>query len=173
MTLLLLLAGCPKPVTEVPPALVSDPAAAAAAAQAAGRVEGGVWVDAVYPFSVRIPEGWAVVPGSGGDVRFRTSDTTGEIDVEVRAVPGGPREPLPRAGCTWDFVDTARYRELRLPAPLTVATCSPIEADGERVLGWYFGETDVTYTVEAAIAPGSLDRALGTLGEMLGTVRMR
>lgn len=172
MSLLLLLA-CHKRVPEPDPALVAPVVSDPAARTPAGVVRDGVWTDALYPFSLAVPPGWTAVPGADPSLRLTLQDPATGTVVEVRAVPGSGAGPTPRPGCTWDFVDTARYRVLHLPVPITVATCSPAVPDEARVLGWYFGDVEVSWQVEAAIPNGALDAGVRGVEGMLGSVRLR
>ncbi len=171
--MILALLGCHKPTVEVVPALVAPPVDIAGEAAPTGAVRDGVWQDARYPFSVAIPEGWVATPGSGAEVRVVLTDPTEAVRVEVRVLAPDAPGPQPRPGCTWDFVDSSRYRVLHLPGVITVATCYPTQPDDPRVLGWYFGDPDLRWGVEASVANGALDRGLRTVADMLGTVRLR
>ena len=171
--MILTLLGCHRPPAEVAPDLVAPPVDLRGEAAPTGVVRDGIWQDARYPFSIRVPEGWVVTPGPGAEVRVVLSDPTEAVRVEVRRLSPDAPGPAPRPGCTWDFVDSSRYRLLHVPGVITVATCYPTQPDDARVLGWYFGDADPRWAVVASIPNGALDRGLHTVADMLGTVRLR
>lgn len=171
LLLALALAGCRRKPVEAPP-LVVPPAPPAPAT--AGTVVDGRFVDALYPFSIDAPPGWLVTPGVAPDALRVTLVHQGSgAQVEVRVVAGGTTDPLARAGCTWDFVDTARYRDLRLPLTVTVATCAPDDPLQPRVLSWGFLDRDLTWHVDAVLSTTRPREARAAVEELVGTFRLR
>lgn len=147
--------ACKKPVPppEPVPSLVAP--AAVAAPVPAGSVMDGVYVDREWPLSVRVPEGWDVEIGTGDAVRATFVDPETRVRVEFSAWRGeaGPRE---RKGCVWTFEDLAHYRAVRVPEPVTVATCTPDDPKRARVLGWFVGREGVAWSAEAVVPEGVL-----------------
>lgn len=171
MTLLVLLA-CRHPTVDPAPALVPpDPTPLAIPP---GEIRGGVYQDALYPFSIALAPGWtSISPGTAPGERVAFEDpVTGSV-VRVRVRSEATVGPLPRADCDWAFTDSARYRVLPLNRPVTVATCTPHALDGPRLLGWYVGDGALAWTIEAAVPSGALLHARPAIEAMLGSVRLR
>lgn len=74
---------------------------------------------------------------------------------------------------SWDFVDTARYRDLRLPLTVTVATCAPDDPLQPRVLSWGFLDRDLTWHVDAVLSTTRPREARAAVEELVGTFRLR
>jgi hypothetical protein len=169
---IVLLLGCRHRPVEPPPPLV--PMEVAVAGAPAGTVEGGLFTDAAWPFTISVPEGWTATPGvAGGATRVTLADTLTGTTVQVLVAPGREPGPAPRDDCDWDFVDTARYRVLHLNRPVTIATCTPHAPDGPHRLGWYVADGDLAWTIEASVPRGGLADVRPTLEPMLGTIRLR
>lgn len=171
MTLLLLLACARKPV-EVP-ALIAPPPPTPPP-PTAGAVVDGRFVDALYPMSIEVPPRWSAEPGLNPDaLRVTLVHLPTGARVELRADPGGTADPLPRPDCTWDFVDPARYRALRLPAPVTAATCIAEDPLQPRVLGYGTVDRDLAWHLDIVLPPTRAREARAALDEVLGTLRFR
>lgn len=175
LTLLLLAAvGCRHPGKRAE--LVQDPGARAAEAPRApaGSVVDGVWNDARFPWTIHVPSGWEVVPGvEGENPRLTLVDGTTRARVEVSVFPGGALGPRERRGCAWEFTDTAGYRALAVPGPMTVGTCTPEDARYARVLGYYLQKDGVAYDVEEVLPPGKLVDGKVAADACLGGLRLR
>ncbi len=156
MILLLVLGGCPRPLP--PAALVDDASddASGAGQVPAGSVQGGIWTDERYPWTLRVPPTWTAQPGvDGGGPRLVLVHAGTGVRVEVSVVPNGAVGPRPRPGCEWTFEDHAGYRALVI-TPLVAATCTPEDARNPRVLGYFLVEGGEAYDLEAVIPPGQL-----------------
>lgn len=171
---LLTLGACRKPIAD--PDLVRDPNApdpGAVQAVAAGSVTGGVWTDARYPYTLRVLEGWELVPGTDGQ-NPRATVVHGETRarLEVSAIPGGALGPRPRVGCSWSFTDSAHYRALNVN-PVTVATCTPDDPRHARILGYFLVRDGVAYDLEAVLPPGGLLAGKEATDQAVSAFRLR
>lgn len=144
----------PAPPPEPAPSLVAPPIALAGSP--AGSIHDEVYVDREWPLSVRVPDGWDVEIGTAdATVRATFVDPETRVRVEFGAWRG---EAVPRArkGCAWTFTDTARYRAVRVPEAVTVATCTPDDPRRQRVLGWFVGREGIAWSAEAVVPEGAL-----------------
>ena len=171
--LALLLVGCPKPkATEAAPDLVSPDAAGAPVAT--GRVLDGAYVDGAYPLSVAVPPGWVAVPGADASaVRVVLQDPEGDVTVSIVGVRGDVLAPRPLPGCTWTFVDTARYRAVKVRGAVLAATCTPEDAAGARVLTYVVAQEGMLWNVEGRVPQGHLRARKLDLDVIAGGVRFR
>lgn len=99
---------------------------------------------------------------ASGNLRSRERLPDG-VAWEVWTFPAtsSPLTPRPRAGCTWDFVDTVgRTRGLAHADSLAVATCEPDQPNAARVLGWYARCGERAWHLELITPPGTLAYAL-------------
>lgn len=168
---LLLLAGCPKPVLEAQPSLVETPTVAPVPT---GRVTSDIYVDGTFPLSVAVPRGWIATPGSdGGDVRVVLQDPEGDVTVTLAGTRGETLVPRPLPGCTWTFTDAARYRAVKVRAEVLAATCTPQDADAPRTLAYAVGHEGMVWHVEGRITPGRLRAGKADLDLVAGGVRFR
>ena len=154
--LLAWLLACPRPTP--PDALIGEDGAAGEAARAAptGAVVNGVWADRRYPWTLRVPAGWEVRPGDESDgPRASFAHAESGAVLQVWALPDGEPGPHTRAGCAWQFVDTAGYRALPSP-PTRVATCTPADAREPRRLGYFVHADGVAYDLELVLPAGAL-----------------
>ncbi len=148
MIVLLLLGACKKPV---PPPPLEDIVLPPPAIVLSGQVVDGVFVDDAFPLQVPLPEGWYATPGRADTpLRLRAiHDETG-ARVEILALPAGVAEPLSRAGCEWDFLDTGRYRSLAGADEVTVATCVPDQPGDAHVFAVLVPRAELTWSLEIA-----------------------
>lgn len=172
--ILLVLAGCPKPipVDEAPPPL--DAPEAAPAVPEAGALVEGTYTDEDLPFTLPVPEGWEARIGAREDgLRVSLSDPETGTEVEVWTFKGGGTEPRRRGECAWTFSDSGRYRAPRVAADITVATCTPDDPDRPRVLAWILVHDDITYEIDAIIPEGALGAGRAKAEGVVGSVRFR
>lgn len=172
MILLLTLLACPKPAPDPDSALVTE--APPPPIPPAGTFTEGTFLDVDLPFTVRVPDGWLPRVGNSPDaLRVSLTDSVTGVRVEVWAFHEGPLQPRPRAGCTWTFEDTARYRALKVTGDILVATCTPDDPDGPRVLGYYLAHDGVSYHLESVIPEGRLLSGKAAADRIVGTLRYR
>jgi len=172
--LLVAAAGCRHPGGRAALVESGDERAAEAASAPAGAVADGVWSDARYPWTIHVPSGWEVVPGVDGEnPRLTLVDGRTRARLEVSVFPGGALGPRERRGCAWEFTDTAGYRALAVPGPMTVGTCTPEDARYARVLGYYLQHDGVAYDVEEVLPPGKLLDGKAAADACLGGLRLR
>jgi hypothetical protein len=168
--LLLVLLSC-RHAAAPDPALLSSPPAAAEIVPA-GAVVDGVWEDARYPWTMRVPRGWEAVVGEEGHGPRLTivhSESRARLEVSVRddAAPG----PRPRRGCAWTFESDGGYRAIPGAGPLRAATCSPDEAQDARLLGYFLVRGGRAWDFEVVAPPGALLEAKRQTDQVLSTVR--
>lgn len=172
LVLWLLLGGCRHPAPPEAPALVVDPTVVRPGPTPAGRVVEGVWEDARWPLRLVVPAGWTARPGADADRLRLTLEGPDGVRLEVLALDPGAG-PGPRPECAWDFVDRGRYRVLHVARPITVATCTPIDADGPLRQGWYLDEEGLTWGFEAVLPAGRRLDGRHAVETLLGTVQVR
>lgn len=168
------LAGCRPRAT--PLALVREAEVSGSATPAApsGTFANGTWSDARYPWSIHVPPGWEVLPGTERtNPRLTMVHTESRARVEVSVVPDGRLGPRPRRGCTWAFEDLGGYRALAIVGPVKVGTCSPEDARDARVLGYFLVEEGIAYDIEAVLPPGRLLEGKEVTDTMVGGFRLR
>lgn len=171
MILLLTLAGCPKrpDVEEGPPAALPPPSAPAAPAVATGHVDGTEYVDGDLPFRLRVPEGWTAAPGTeGAPLRVAVEDPVSHCRLEVKTWDDPQPGPHPRVGCAWTYTGEGHYRVVRVADPVVVATCTPDDATGARVLGYYFEHAGRVYGLEEIVPAGALLPGKTALDDAIG-----
>lgn len=167
----LLLGGCRKPFLEVQPLLVETPTVAPVPT---GRLVGDVYVDGTFPLSVAVPRGWVATPGrDGGDVRVVLQDPDGDVTLTIARTRGDTLAPRPIAGCTWTFIDAARYRAVKVRGEVIAATCTPDDPDAARVLAYVVGQEGMLWHIEGRITPGRLRPGKADLDLVAGGVRFR
>lgn len=168
--LVLLLGGCPKPPEPPPPELVVAPPVVEL--PRAGVVTDGTYVDGAHGVSLRIPEGaGATVGAEGGPLRLTILHPAARV--ELWAMEGAGLPPRPREDCDWTFEDSARYRALKVTEPVRLATCTPREPDGPRVLAWLIERGGVCYQLAAVIPQGGLAQGRAAADAIAGTMRFR
>lgn len=172
IALVILLGGCKKP----PPPPVENPAlvegAAVAPPSPAGTLADGHYQDARWPLTVEVPDGWTALVGSeAGDVRLSVTEPESRVTVEVKVT--GALGPTPRDGCSWTFVDDARYRVVRTTREVRVATCTPFDAQDVRVFGVYLAGEAAWVELEATMPPGKLLAGRAAVERVAGEVRFR
>ncbi|MDP2305978.1 MAG: hypothetical protein Q8P18_08115 [Pseudomonadota bacterium] len=168
---LLLLAGCRKPFLEPQPPLVETPTVAPVPT---GRVTADVYVDGTFPLSVPVPKGWVATPGhDGGEVRVVLQDPDGDVTVTIAGTRGDALAPRPIPGCTWTFIDAARYRAVKVRAEILAATCTPDDPDDPRVLAYVVSHEGMLWHVEGRVTPGRLRPGKADLDQVAGGVRFR
>jgi len=169
--LLLLLAGCPKLVSEAQPPLVETPSVTTVPT---GRVTGDGYVDGTFPLTVAVPRGWVATPGTdGNDVRVVLQDPEGDVTITIAGTRGDTLTPRPLPGCTWTFVDAARYRAVKVRAEVLAATCTPEDPDAPRILAYVVGNEGMVWHVEGKVTPGRLRAGKVDLDVVAGGVRFR
>ncbi len=151
MILLWLWVACRKPAPPPPLQVVEQPTEELAPA---GVVADGVFVDDRWPLVVPVPEGWSAEPGRADTpLRIRAAHADTGAVVEILALPIGATEPLSRAGCSWDFLDTGRYRGLAVTDEVTVATCVPDRPEDSHVFAVLLARPEVVWSLEIAPEP--------------------
>lgn len=144
------------------------------AAAPSGAVLNGVWQDSEFPWTLRLPPDWEVVPGShGGNPRVTLIHRESRARIEVSAWPDGELGPRPRRGCSWSFEDVGGYRALAIAGPIKVATCSPDDARDARILGYFLLEPGTAYDIEAVLPPGRLIDGKDATDAVLGGLRFQ
>lgn len=139
-----------------------------------GAFSNGAWNDARYPWSLHIPPGWEVLPGTeGSNPRLTLVHTATRARVEVSVSPDATLGPRARRGCDWAFEDVGGYRALAVPGPVKVGTCTPKDARDARVLGYFLVDQGVAYDIEAVLPPGRLVEGKDVTDTMVGGFRLR
>ena len=139
----------------------------------AGTLGQGQFVDAVYGFSLGVPQGWSATLGSRDEARrIRLHDPQTDTWVDVR-VPESGVTFAPRKGCTWTFQDRARYRLLPGEVLLETGTCMPDDPRERRVFAYVSRLHDQLVVVEVH-APGDQLAAAKRAGDhVVSTYRWR
>ena len=138
----------------------------------AGTVYGGIYHDGSYPFSVALIEGWVVRTAAASQslrASFLHVSTGSALEVKVRH--DVLAQPQPRQGCQWGFLDRGAYESLRLPGPVSVATCLPDEPGQSMVMGTYAVHEGLAYHFELVVPPGRLLEATTAADGLLRTVK--
>lgn len=149
MILLFGLLACHKPAE--PPVVYAPPTEAPAPARS-GTLSGGVYRDARYPLTVPLSEGWSGEPGvEGSELRFTAVHAATGTTLQAIALPVGATAPPERAECAWSFIDTGSYRDIAVPGPLTVATCTPRDPTGPRVFAVLVVRSSVVIDLELSV----------------------
>lgn len=158
---LILLVACVKhpaapPLEELPPAAPPSPPS--------GVVADAVYVDGDLPLEVPVPPGWTAHPGRRDTpLRLSLTEDGPGARVDILALPRGATAPLSRADCSWEFVDTGRYRGLLVAEEVTVATCTPVDPAGTHVFATLLTREDVTWSLEIVTRGDAMvrDKAVG------------
>ncbi len=157
------------------PALVlgEEGGSGAAASMPSGALVNGIWQDSEFPWTLRLPPDWEVLPGrSGANPRVTLIHRESRARIEVSAWANGDLGPRPRTGCSWSFEDVGGYRALAIAGPVKVATCSPDDARDARILGYFLVEAGTAYDIEAVLPPGRLIDGKDTTDAILGGFRI-
>ncbi len=167
-----LLLGCPHAAPPSPELV--DTTRAGVVDTLTGTVVAGVWEDASYPYALRVPEGYEVAAApEGQNPRLTLVDPGTRARVEVSVFAREARGPRSRRGCTWDFVDTARYRQLAFDGEITIATCTPDDPLHARVLGYFVEHRGSAYDIEAILPPGNLLEGKAAADRAVAGLRFR
>jgi len=129
----------------------------------------GVWADpSLLPIRVEVPAGWEIWPGSDPGEIARLLRRRG---VEIRIHASDRNEPRPLPDCAWISHDrVGRHRDVPPLTPASLATCAPLEPDGDAVFSWIGRLGSGFAHVEVHLGPGELvvgrDEALAVLAMM-------
>lgn len=138
----------------------------------AGSLVDGRFEDAHLPLSLGVEEGWVANVGRGdGALRLGMEHVATGTRMEVWAFSDGDADLHPRAGCHWTFRDEGAYSTLRVPGPVQVATCTPLEPGGPLVLDTWVEVEGTAFHFETIIPHGRLREGRRAADEILATVR--
>jgi len=149
-----------------------DPTVVSPASAPAGQLQGSVWEDARWPLRLEVPEGWTATPGLAESALRLVLRAPDGVRLEVYAL-GPDAAPPPRPECTWDFVSRGRYRVVRVARPITVGTCTPVDADAPLRQGWYLPEAGMTWGFEAVLPAGRRLDGRHAVEAVLATVQVK
>jgi hypothetical protein len=168
--LAMLLACLQRSVPPPLPRAASAPQTSAApTVPSAGTLVDGVWTDAAFPLSVRLPAGWSET--SPTDATRVTFTHVSGARLSVRA--GGAPAALPsHADCSWEFDDRAQYRALRVTEAVRVASCVPDSPDTPRRSAWLLERDGSAYVFEADFPFGSAHEGRPAVEALLSGVRL-
>ncbi len=128
----------------------------------------GRYHDGSYPFSMAVQEGWVAHPGSAdAPLRVVLEHVPTGSSLEVWVFHESPTAPRPRAGCAWSFADEGSYEQLRSAEARHVATCVPVEAGQQLVLGTYMVRSALAYHFELLVPSGRLLQARRAAEELM------
>lgn len=150
-----LVLACHKapPVQPAPP----PPEPEEAKVAPAGEVIDGRFVDSRAQFSVEVPAGWEVRPGTDDrPLRVVLVHPATGTRVEVWSYEESSATPRPRPGCAWTFEDSGPYQALRVREELLVATCRPHDPRDPHVLGVYLSRDGRSWHIETVVPEGAL-----------------
>lgn len=127
--------GCAKPAA--PPPGTASPAAPPPL-EPAGAVVDGVFHDARYGLTVRLPPGWTASPGTEDSAMRVRLDGRGASPTRVELWRFGEPalRPRDRSGCSWTFEDVGPYFGVPGAEDILLATCTPEAPTEPRVFAW-------------------------------------
>ncbi len=153
----------------LPRAASAPPPPAAPTGGSAGTLVEGVWTDATFPLSLRLPAGWSESSTPPG-TRVAFVHASG-ARLSVRA--GGSPAQLPtHTDCSWEFDDRAQYRTLRVTEAVRVASCVPEGPDASRRSAWLLERDGSAYVFEADLPFGSAHEGRPAVEALLASVRL-
>lgn len=166
---LALLLACARHASP-PPAVGGEPRPPEPAL--AGSIRDGHFIDDQYGLDIPILDGWEAWPGRrDAPLRVRLSHAASGAQVEVRVYEGRLDVPPPRPECSWTFTDQGRYRSLRLPVAVSVATCTPDNPVGVHVFATLVPVLDQTWDLEVLAPNEGMPAALRAAGALLSELR--
>lgn len=172
--MILALLGCPAHTPSSPNLVAVTDGSAEAAPGPAGQLDGNVWSDLAYPWSINVPNGWDTVTGAANSTaRLTLIDPSTQTRIEVQVRAAEAIGPVERLGCDWEFWDDAHYRVLAGVARVRAGTCTPLDPINPRTLGYFLTHEGNAYDFLAHIPSGALLLGKAASDHVFGSVRLR
>jgi hypothetical protein len=106
---------------------------------------------------IPVPGEWSALPGTeSSDLRATLTHLPTGTRLEIRVLPSSSTVLPPREDCVWSFSDEAHYRSVPEGDRTQVATCTPHDPLGARVLASVLDLDGEQVLIEAAVPPGFL-----------------
>lgn len=150
---LALCSGCRRAPSKAPEVVEPAPPDPRSAGLLQRGTDSAEWSDpALLPLWVPVPRGWELWRGAGPGVWF---ELRGPGEIQVQLHPGQSSDPREIDGCAWISVDRiGRATDIPALGSAVLATCAPIEPDGDLILSWIGEVAAQTVHIEAHLPPG-------------------